>query len=104
MSENQNDNTKQLEEFFKEKLQEQYNRGLRIGVLTVSKIVLDKLSNSSKPFMTRIAEVKKFCAAPWGKRKIDENEKETEEIKEQLAEEVENSAEVSVNSDDSSKK
>lgn len=60
---------KQLEELFKTKLKEQYNRGLHVGILSVSKVVLDKLNDSSKPFMKRIEDVKKFCSTPWNKQK-----------------------------------
>lgn len=60
---------KQLEELFKTKLKEQYNRGLHVGILSVSKVVLDKLSDSSKPLMKRIEDVKKFCSTPWNKQK-----------------------------------
>ena len=65
---------KQLEEFFKTKLREQYNKGLRVGVLTVSKIVIDKLNDSSKTFMKRIKEIKRFCETPWEKQMRDEKE------------------------------
>ena len=65
-------NTK-LEELFKEKLQEQYNRGIRVGILTVSKIVSDKLNDSSIPFAKRIDEVKHFCKiAPSVEQKFNE--------------------------------
>ena len=50
-----------LEELFKEKLQEQFQRGIRVGIMTVSKIVYDKLSDGSAPLMKRIEDVKKFC-------------------------------------------
>ena len=64
---------KQLEEFFKTKLREQYNKGLRVGVLTVSKIVIDKLNDSSKTFMKRIKEIKRFCETPWEKQMRDDD-------------------------------
>lgn len=60
---------KQLEELFKTKLKEQYDRGLHVGILSVSKVVLDKLNDSSKPLMKRIEDVKKFCETPWNKQK-----------------------------------
>lgn len=53
---------KQLEELLKTKLKEQYNRGVRVGILSVSKVVLDKLSDRSKPLTKRIEEIKKYCA------------------------------------------
>ena len=52
---------KQLEEMFKQKLQEQYMKGLRVGILTVSEIILNKLNDSSNPLMKRIEDVKSFC-------------------------------------------
>lgn len=70
MTEEQNT---QLEELFKAKLQEQYNRGIRVGILTVSKIVSDKLNDSSIPFAKRIEEVKRFCKiAPNVEQKYNE--------------------------------
>lgn len=63
---------KQLEELFKTKLKEQYNKGLQVGILSVSKVILDKLNDSSKPFMKRIEDVKKFCEAPWNRQKKTE--------------------------------
>ena len=53
---------KQLEELFKVQLREQYNKGLKVGVLSASKVILDKLNDSSKPLMERIEWVKRFCA------------------------------------------
>lgn len=64
-----NDKENQLEELFKVKLKEQYDRGLYVGVLSVSKVVLDKLNDNSKPFMKRIEDVKKFCQTPLNKQK-----------------------------------
>lgn len=52
---------KQLEEMFKQKLQEQYIRGLKVGSKSVSKVILDKLNDSSKSLMERIEDVKRFC-------------------------------------------
>ena len=46
---------------FKQKLQEQYMKGLRVGILTVSEIILNKLNDSSNPLMKRIEDVKSFC-------------------------------------------
>lgn len=60
---------KSMEELFKFKLKEQYNRGFHIGILSVSKVVLDELNNGSKPFMKRIEEIKRFCETPWDKQK-----------------------------------
>lgn len=75
---------KQLEELFKTKLKEQYNRGLQVGILSVSKVVLDKLNDSSKPLMKRIEDVKKFCSTPWNRqKKIEQALKEASEKAEQ---------------------
>lgn len=60
---------KQLEELFKVKLKEQYQRGLHVGILSVSKGVLDKLNDGSKPLMKRIEDIKKFCQTPQNKQK-----------------------------------
>lgn len=82
-------NTK-LEELFKEKLQEQYNRGIRVGILTVSKIVSDKLNDSSIPFAKRIDEVKRFCKiAPSVEQKFNEIAAKTDETEEVPTETVE---------------
>lgn len=79
---------KQLEELFKTKLKEQYNRGLHVGILSVSKVVLDKLNDSSKPLMKRIEDVKKFCSTPWNKQKNTEQAlKDASAKAEQTAEE-----------------
>lgn len=74
---------KQLEELFKVKLKEQYQRGLHVGILSVSKVVLDKLNDGSKPLMKRIEDIKKFCQTPWNKQK---------QIKSTLGEAVEKSS------------
>lgn len=79
---------KQLEELFKVKLKEQYNRGLQVGILSVSKVVLDKLNDSSKPLMKRIEDVKKFCSTPWNRQKKIEQalKEESEKAEQQTAE------------------
>lgn len=53
---------KQLEELFRVQLREHYNKGLKVGVLAASKVVLDKLNDSSKPFVERVEWVKRFCS------------------------------------------
>ena len=68
-----NEQEKQLENVFKDKLNEQYNRGIHVGVLVVSKVVLDKLNDNSKPLMTRIKEIRKFCELPLNKQNQAEN-------------------------------
>lgn len=53
-----------LEEFtalVQQKLHEEYNRGLRVGIQSVSKIVMDMLNDKKVPFMTRVEKVRRFC-------------------------------------------
>lgn len=73
--------TEKFEKLIRAKLQEQYNRGIRVGIMTVSRIVLDKLNDGSKPFMTRVQDVKKFCAVPFKNLEVasKEEQKEIEE-------------------------
>lgn len=73
--------TEKFEELIRAKLQEQYYRGIRVGIMTVSRIVLDKLNDGSKPFMTRVQDVKKFCAVPFKNLEVasKEEQKEIEE-------------------------
>ena len=90
---------KQLEELFKVKLKEQYQRGLHVGILSVSKVVLDKLNDSSKPLMKRIEDVKKFCSTPWNKQKkieqaLNEASAKAEQTAETAAPPEENGAET----------
>ena len=81
MTEEQN---AQLEELFKEKLREQYNKGIQVGILSISKIITDKLKDSSIPLPKRLEEIKRFCRiAPSVEQKFDEminknNDTETE--------------------------
>ena len=53
-----------IEQVFRENLQRAYNNGLRVGVYTASKIVLDKLNDTSKPLMKRIRDVQNYCNVP----------------------------------------
>jgi len=72
----------ELEQFFTQKLQEQYHRGIAVGVKTACKAVLDFLGDSSKPFMKRIDMVKVFCKTPFGMSteiKTDNAEEKTDE-------------------------
>ena len=63
----------ELEEVIKEKLKEQYDHGIRVGIMSLSKLVNDKLSDSSLPLMKRIAEVRKLCKiAPGIEKKYNE--------------------------------
>ena len=65
----QKDQTQAFEALLKEKLVEQYNRGVQVGIAAASKVVLEKLRDSSKPLMKRIVEVKQFCQTPFAKKK-----------------------------------
>lgn len=72
----------ELEQYFTQKLQEQYRRGIAVGVKTACRAVLDYLSDSSKPFMKRIDMVKAFCKTPFGMSteiKTDNTEENTDE-------------------------
>ncbi len=85
---------KELEEIFASRLKEQYNRGLQVGVLSVSKVVLDKLNDGRKPLMDRIKDVKKFCEIPINKQKqIEEALKEASEKAEMQEAVIQNSTE-----------
>lgn len=69
----------EFENLLKEKLHEQYIQGLRVGSLTISKAVMDKLNDSSKPLMDRIAEVKRICNVRVANEKSKEKETTTNE-------------------------
>ena len=56
-----NEQNKELEEIFKTKLKEQYDRGISVGILTMGKVVSDKLNDSSVPLAKRIEDIKKLC-------------------------------------------
>jgi len=58
---NESDDTAKFEALVKKKLDESYNNGVRVGILTVSKIVTDMLNDKKTPFMQRIDKVKRFC-------------------------------------------
>lgn len=65
----QKEQTQAFEALLKEKLTEQYNRGVQVGIAAASKVVLEKLRDSSKPLMQRIVAVKQFCNTPFAKKK-----------------------------------
>lgn len=72
----------ELEQYFTQKLQEQYRRGIAVGVKTACRAVLDYLGDSSKPFMKRIDMVKTFCKTPFGMSteiKTDNAEEKTDD-------------------------
>lgn len=89
VEEKKNKAEQEFEELIKAKLQEQFNRGIRVGVMTVSQVVLDKLSDSSKPFMKRVDDVKKFCKVPFkGMAEINERNKAEEAAKQEVTDET----------------
>jgi len=53
-----------IEKVIRDAMQQQYFRGLQIGALTVSKIVLDMLNDKSKPLLKRIEKVRRYCKTP----------------------------------------
>ena len=71
--------SKEIEETIRKKFSEFYNQGIKVGVLTVSKVVLDKLNDNSKPLMKRVGEVKKFCKTPLNNDKKSEKSEVQEE-------------------------
>ena len=71
---------KQLEELFKEKLKEQYLKGIKVGVLSASKVIIDKLEDKSKPLTQRVSEVKQFCKVPWEKENLALTETRVDEL------------------------
>ena len=74
------DTNEQLEEVIRARLKEQYDRGVRVGIMSLSKLVNDKLSDSSLPLMKRIAEVRKLCKiAPGIEKKYNEISAKLEE-------------------------
>lgn len=52
---------KQLDDVIKAELQKQFNHGVRVGILSLSKLVNNKLSDSSLPLTKRIEEVRRLC-------------------------------------------
>lgn len=71
-----------LEELFTKKLQEQYRRGLEVGVKTACKAMLDMLNDSSKPLMKRIDAIKTFCKTPFGMSTEIKGDKTEEKVDE----------------------
>ena len=89
-----------LEKIFLSNLEKQRTQGIRIGMLSVSKIISDKLNDTSKPLIERISDVKKFCSVA----AKDENEFLNKGIYDEsmgIAENSENIAEVEENIENS---
>jgi hypothetical protein len=76
------ENEKKIEQIFKNNLLRARNDGIRIGVLTVSKIILEKLNDSSKPLMERINSIKKYCMVATKNEKAFLNNETSEESQE----------------------
>lgn len=51
----------QLNQILANALQKQFLEGMKKGIYVCSKVVLDKLTDTSKPLVQRISEVKKYC-------------------------------------------
>ena len=51
----------EYEDIVRAALQKQRTQGIRIGMLACSKIVMEKLNDTSKSLVQRIDEIKKFC-------------------------------------------
>lgn len=90
----------ELEQFFTKKLQEQYRRGLAVGVKAACKAVLDMLHDSSKPLMKRIDAVKTFCKTPFGMSTEIKDNKTEEKVDEAV--EVAETEEKTENTDGAS--
>ena len=58
---NQKDFENRAEQIIRPLLEKQRAQGIRIGILTASKVVMGHLNDTSKPLLKRIEAVKKFC-------------------------------------------
>ena len=58
---NQKDGMQEVENVFKLHLQQQFNQGIKVGLKTMSRVILDELDNKSKPLSERISNVKRMC-------------------------------------------
>lgn len=54
--------------------QQQYKKGLKVGVYVASSIIYEKLNNKNKSLAERVNDVKKYCRVA-----IDQKEKFVEE-------------------------
>ena len=54
--------SKAMELLIRTRLNEQFLRGVRVGIQTCSKVVLEKLNDREKTFIQRVDEVKKYCS------------------------------------------
>ena len=58
---NQKDFENRAEQIIRPLLEKQRVQGIRIGILTASKVVMGHLNDTSKSLLKRIEAVKKFC-------------------------------------------
>ena len=62
LKDNQKDFESRAEQIIRPLLEKQRVQGIRIGILTASKVVMGHLNDTSKPLLKRIEAVKKFCS------------------------------------------
>lgn len=53
----------------KENLEKQRNGGIQIGIIAASKVIYDKLNDTSKSLLDRVEDVKRFCKISLNKEK-----------------------------------
>lgn len=58
---NQKDFENRAEQIIRPLLEKQRVQGIRIGILTASRVVMGYLNDTSKPLLKRIEAIKKFC-------------------------------------------
>ena len=54
--------SKAMELLIRTRLNVHFLRGVRVGIQTCSKVVLEKLNDREKTFIQRVDEVKKYCS------------------------------------------
>ena len=59
---NQKDFENRAKQIIRPLLEKQRAQGIRIGMLSASKVVMGYLNDTSKPLLKRIEAVKKFCS------------------------------------------
>lgn len=66
-----------FQEILKSTLQEQYNRGVQVGITAASQVIHKKINDTSKTLAERIIEVEKFCQISLNNIKNKETDAET---------------------------
>lgn len=66
-----------FQEILKSTLQEQYNRGVQVGIAAASQVIHKKLNDTSKTLAESIIEVEKFCQISLNNIKGKETNAET---------------------------